>query len=190
MAIMIKAHQQNTLSEGVLCVADIRQLPAKLERFSSVKNSGKCSGEIITKHPPNKRMYDFVRHDDGSVSASSKSVDDLAVTDEFGAPVLDDNGEQVVTVGVKTELILEVKEQQENLLFFTNGTVSNSVSNGVAVPDKIASWRSAIRTRAAEMEMAILNAADMESIAALFVTSNGDRNKSGLLFDWPKFDRE
>ncbi len=190
MSSLIKAGEQNTPSHDVLRDAGIKQLPANFERSSSLKNSGKCCGEVINKYPPNRRMYDLVRHDDGSVSASSRPVDDLAEIDGDGRPVLDENGEQVVTVGVKTNLIAEVKEQQAELLFFTNGTVSSSVSNGVAVPDKITAWRSAIRTRGAEMERAIINAADMESIAALFVTSAGDRNKSGLLFDWPNFDRE
>lgn len=186
MAVMIKSGEQNTLSRKVLRDAGTKELPANFERFSSVKNTGKCGCGIINKYPPDKRMYDFVRHDDSSVSAS-RPVDDLTESDEDGKPVLDENGEQMVTVGVKTKLIAEVKEQQAKLLFFTNGTVSNSLSNGVAVPGKIAAWRLAIQTRAAEMEEAIINAADMKSIAALFVASDGDRNKGGLLFDWPSF---
>ena len=37
------------------------------------------------------------------------------------------------------------------------------------------------------MEEAIINAKDMAAIAALFVSSDEDQNKRGLLFDWPEF---
>ncbi len=154
---------------------------------SGAKKSNKGVGEITHQNPINRRLYKFVNNNDGSVSAIAQAVEDIVAIDAHGRPVFDENGAPVVVLGVKTKLIAEVKKQQSDLLFFTDGAASRSIYNRIAVPEDIAAWRMAIRVRATAMEEAIINAKDTAAIAALFVSSDGDRNKRGLLFDWPEF---
>ena len=186
MATMFKAVTQHSLSRGARCGADFMQALAYPKPRSGAKKPDKGVGEIIHQNPINRRLYKFVNNDDGSVCAIAQVVEDTAEIDAHGRPVFDEKGKPVVILGVKTKLIAEVKKQQADLLFFTDGAESRSIYNRIAVPENIAAWRMAIRVRATAMEEAIINAKDTAAIAALFVSSNGDRNKRGLLFDWPE----
>ena len=107
--------------------------------------------------------------------------------DENGDPLMED-GVQVVTKGVKSNLIAEVKAQQGARLAETDSAVIRNADTGTAVPDNIATYRAAIRSKATEMETAIANAADTDAVAALFVSYDADGNKSGILYDWPELD--
>ena len=97
---------------------------------------------------------------------------------------------QVVTRGVKYNLKQKVKAQQGSLLSQTDWVVIRKADNDIAIPNNIATWRAAIRTKATEMETTIDNAADTDAVAALFVTytrnDDGSITKSGILYDWPE----
>lgn len=190
MATIVKAVTRHSLSCGVRRASDFMQVTAYPRLRSGVKKPDNGVGEIINENPINRRLYKVVNNDDGSVSAIAQVVEDTTKIDAHGRPVLDENGEPVVVLGVKTKLIAEVKNQQADLLFFTDGAVSRSVYDRTPVPEDVAAWRMAIRVRATAMEEAIINAKDTAAIAALFVSSDGDRNKRGLLFDWPEFSGE
>ena len=187
MATMFKAVPQHSSSCAALFGADVMQSSAYPKLRAGAKNPDRGVGEITRQNPVNRRLYEFVNSDDGSVSVIAQVVEDKTEIDEHGRPVFDGNGKPVVVLGVKTKLITEVKKQQSDLLFFTDGAVSRSVYNRIPVPENIAAWRIAIRVCATAMEEAIIHAKDMAAIAALFVSSGGDRNKRGLLFDWPEF---
>jgi hypothetical protein len=83
---------------------------------------------------------------------------------------MDDDGVQVVTKGVKSNLIAEVKAQQGALLAETDWAVIRNADTGDAIPANIATYRAAIRSKATEMETAIADAADTDAVAALFVS--------------------
>ncbi len=132
--------------------------------------------EVVQETPPDSRLYWWSHNDDGSINKTPRSLDDV-----------EENGS--VTLGVKTTLIAQVKEQQGSLLSQTDWAVVRKADTGADVPENIATWRSAIRSKATEMETAITNAADTDAMAALFLTFDKDGNKSGILYDWPKLDR-
>ena len=190
MATRVKPVTQHSSSCGERRASDFMQASAYPRLRSGVKKPDNGAGEIIHQNPINKRLYKFVNNDDGSVSAIAQVVEDITKIDAHGRPVLDENGEPVMILGLKTKLIAEVKKQQADLLFFTDGAVSRGVYDRISVPEDISAWRMAIRVRATAMEEAIINAKDTAAIAALFVSSDGDRNKRGLLFDWPGFSGE
>lgn len=187
MATTFKPVTQHNLSYGVRRGVDFMRASAYPKLRSGAKKPDKGVGEIIHQNSINRRLYKFVNNDDGSVTAIARAVEDITEIDAHGRPVFDENGEPVVVLGAKTKLIAEVKKQQADLLFFTDGAVSRSIHNRIAVPENIAAWRMAIRVRAAAMEEAIISAKDTAAIAALFISPDGDRNKRGLLFDWPEF---
>jgi hypothetical protein len=141
--------------------------------------------EIVQESPPDSRLYWWSQNDDGTITSTARSVEDVNEVDENGDPLLDDDGVQVVTKGVKSSLIEEVRSQQGSLLSQTDWALVRFVDTTVAVPVNIQTWRNAIRTKATEMEAAIAAAADTDAVAALFVVWDGDGNKTGILYDWP-----
>ena len=98
----------------------------------------------------------------------------------------DEKGNQVITLGVKSTLLDQVKHQQGNFLSQTDWAIIRKADKGTAIPSNIQTWRDAIRTKATEMEDAINNAADTEAIEALFLTTDNEGNTTGILYDWPE----
>jgi len=123
-------------------------------------------------------------------SASEKVAAGVNEVDGNGDPLLDDEGNQVVTRGVKWNLKQEVKSQQGSLLSQTDWAIVRKADKGTAIPSNIQTWRDGIRTKATQMETAIDNAADTDAVAALFVSyttnEDGSVTKSGILYDWPE----
>jgi hypothetical protein len=145
--------------------------------------------EIVQQPHPDSRLYNWGYNDDGTVTSTAKALDDVDEVDENGDAVMED-GVQVVTKGVKSNLIAEVRSQQGSLLSQTDWALVRFVDTAVAVPANIQTWRDAIRAKATEMETAIAGAADTDAVAALFVTytveDDGSTTKTGILYDWPE----
>ena len=145
--------------------------------------------EIVQQPHPNSVLYWWGYNDDGTVTSTAKALDDINEVDENGDPLLDDDGVQMVTKGVKSNLIGEVRTQQGSLLSQTDWALVRKVDTSVSVPANIQTWRDAIRTKATAMEDAITAAADTDAVSALFVTytveDDDSITKSGILYDWP-----
>lgn len=167
------------------------QHPANWHIWSAEEKAERGITEIVQQPAPDSRLYTWSYNDDGTVNSTAKSLDDVNEVDENGDPIMED-GVQVVTKGVKSNLIAEVKAQQGARLAETDWAVIRNADTGTAVPDNIATYRAAIRSKATEMETAIANAADTDAIAALFVTyttnEDGSVTKSGILYDWPELE--
>ena len=142
--------------------------------------------EIVEETPPDSRLYNWSMGSDGKITKTAKSLADVNEVDGNGDPLLDDEGKQVVTRGVKWNLKQEVKSQQSSLLSQTDWAIVRKADKGTAIPSNIQTWRDGIRTKATQMETAIDNAADTDAVAALFLTWDKDGNKSGILYDWPE----
>ena len=146
--------------------------------------------EVTPETPPDSRLYTWGYQADGvTISKTAKNLNDVNEVDRDGDPILDDDGNQLVTRGVKWNLKQEVKTQQGSLLAQTDWAIVRKADKGTAIPSNIQTYRDAIRTKATEMETAIDNAANTAAVAALFVTytanEDGSVTKSGILYDWP-----
>ena len=146
--------------------------------------------EVTPETPPDSRLYNWSMDSDGKITSTAKELGDIDVVDENGDPVLDDDDVQVVQLGVKSNLIAEVKQQQGSLLAQTDWAVVRKSEKTTAIPSNISTWRDAIRAKATAMESAIDGAADTAAVAALFLTytseDDGSITKSGILYDWPE----
>ena len=146
--------------------------------------------EIVQQPHPNSVLYNWGYNDDGTVTSTAKALDDINEVDENGDPRLDDDGVQVVTKGVKSNLIDQVRTQQGSLLSQTDWALVRKVDTSVSVPINIQTWRDAIRAKATAMEDVIDGAANTDAVAALFLTNtledDGSTTKSGILYDWPE----
>ena len=148
--------------------ADGTQHPKTWARWSADEKKAAGITSVALQPFPDQRLYTSSHNDDGSVSSTPRELD----------------GEH----GVKAALIAQVKQQQGALLAQTDWAIVRKADNGTAIPAAIQSWRSAIRSKATEMETAIANAADTDAVAALFLSWDADGNKSGILYDWPELD--
>ena len=146
--------------------------------------------EVVMQPFPDERLYSSSHNADGSVASTAKPLADVNVVDKDGKAILDSDGNQLVSPGVKSNLKNVVKEKQASLLSLTDWAIVRKADKGTAVPSNIQTWRDAIRTKATEMETAIDNAADTDAVEALFLKyttdSDGKTTKSGILYDWPE----
>ena len=78
----------------------------------------------------------------------------------------------VAVAGLKTTLITKVKQQAAGELSKTDWYITRKADAGTAVPSAITTHRAAVRTKCAEMETAITNAADTPALETLYTYVN------------------
>jgi len=113
---------------------------------------------------------------DGKITASYGSATAKAHADTKWTQKEIDDGEApsgadtntVKVEGLKTILIRTVKKQAANILAETDWYITRKADAGTAVPSSITTHRAAVRTKAAEQETAITNAADTPALETLY----------------------
>lgn len=163
--------------------------PANWHTWSAAEKAAHGIVEIIEQPAPDSRLYNWSYNADGTVNSTPKALDDINEVNDDGSPMLDSDGKQIVTRGVKSTLIAEVKAQQGALLAQTDWAVIRYADTGIAVPANVQQWRNEIRLAASAMEDQIAQATTTDAVAALFVTytqnADGTTTKTGVLYDWP-----
>ena len=118
-----------------------------------------------------------------------KALDDVNAVDEDGNAVLDENGEQVVTLGLKSQWKATIKQQAAGLLAPTDWYVTRKSEDSTAtIPSNVTTYRAAVRTKSGQIEAAIDGAADHAAFMALFdtpVDSDGNPTGNAPIADWP-----
>ena len=105
-------------------------------------------------------------------SATPKLLEDRNETNKDGSPMLDADGNQVVTKGLKSQKKDIIKQQAAGILQDTDWYITRKADAGTAVPSAITNHRAAVRTKAAEQETAITNAADTPALETLYTYVN------------------
>ena len=122
-------------------------------------------------------------------AGNAKSIADVNEVDEDGDPILDDDGVQVVTKGLKSNAIAQTKVTAGSLLAPTDWMVVKAAEvSGYTVPSAVTTYRAAVRTASNTIETAITNAADHAAFMALYdvpVDANGDPTGNAPINDWP-----
>jgi len=120
-------------------------------------------------------------------AAVGKALDDVNEVDEEGNALLDDDGVQVVTPGLKTNEKNQIKAQAAGRLQSTDWYVVRNVESSTAIPANVSTFRTAVRTKSNEIEASIDGAASVEALEALFTyTTGADDVISRPLGEWPK----
>ena len=139
--------------------------------------------------PFDSRFY-WGRQADGTLIP--RSLDDVAEVDENGDPVLDEDGVQIITKGLRTQLIEKVKTQAGGLLAPTDWMVIKaSEVEGYTVPAEIITYRQAVRQASNDIENAIVACTDLDSFKALYETpvdADGNVTGNAPINDWPEAD--
>ena len=100
-------------------------------------------------------------------SATAKPLADTLYTAQDESDGKGTEGE-VATRGLKYNFIQTVKKQAARILQDTDWYITRKADAGTAVPSAITNHRAAVRTKCAEMETAITNAADTPALETLY----------------------
>ncbi len=102
---------------------------------------------------------------------TAKSLDDVNATDEKGDPVLDENGNQVVTLGVKSILKAQEKAAASSKLAKYDWYVVRKLEKSTAIPTAITTYRDGVRaacdTREKEIDACVDTAALIDLYSGL-----------------------
>ena len=95
------------------------------------------------------------------------------------------NEVEYTTSGLKTNLIRDLKITVANELAKTDWYVTRNTEKSTAIPSAISTHRDAVRTKQAEMETAITNAADTAALETLHTYTTTDGVQSRPLGELP-----
>ena len=105
---------------------------------------------------------------------TAKALDDVNEVDENNDPVLDENGDQVVTLGVKSVLKAKEKDIAGSLLAKYDWYVIRKYEASKAIPTAIKTYRTAVRTACLTRETEIDNCADTAALVTLYGSTEKD----------------
>ena len=162
-------------------IIDDVQYPAKIfQLWSSSELNAIGIYEVITDTSNFKDEYYYINtneqfnYSDNQVTrswgnASPKRLEDEDAVDENGDPILDEDGNQVIYYGLKTEKKNIVKQQASGLLAPTDWYVVKATEVAeYNVPENITSFRTEVRAKSNEMETQIDACTTVDELKALY----------------------
>ena len=125
-------------------------------------------------------------------TATPKELADRNETNNDGSPMLDADGNQVVTKGLKSQKKDIIKQQAAGILQDTDWYITRKADAGTAVPSAVTTHRAAVRTKSNEMETSIDNASDVDALATLYEYVNTGTEENPVmerpLGEFPRLD--
>tara|TARA_R100001460_G_scaffold56482_2_gene96134 strand:+ start:695 stop:1240 length:546 start_codon:yes stop_codon:yes gene_type:complete len=117
---------------------------------------------------------------------TAKALDDVDEKDEDGNLLKDENGNQVVTQGVKSVLKAKEKEIAKSLLNQYDWQVVRKAEKGTALDSDIVSYRDGIRTAYTTRKTEIDNCADTAALVTLYgSTEQSDKTFKPNMTQYP-----
>ena len=105
---------------------------------------------------------------------TAKALDDVNATDEEGNLLKDENGNQIVNLGVKSVLKAQEKDTAGSLLAKYDWYVIRKYEASKAIPTAIKTYRTAVRTACLTRETEIDNCADTAALVTLYGSTEKD----------------
>jgi len=121
-------------------------------------------------------------------TATSKRLEDEDAVDEDGKNILDQDGNQVINYGLKTDKKRIVKAQASGLLEKTDWHNHKALDdNTYTIPDNIKTYRANVRAKSNEMETQIDACTNVDELKALYeYTEQEDGTITRPLAEFPK----
>jgi hypothetical protein len=149
------------------------QYPANWLRLTTAKEKAAIG---ITEVPDPVRADDRF-YWDGNI-ANPKALEDKEEVDEDGNPLfvkvydqatksMVDTTERLVTKGLKSNFIAQVKQTAGSILAQTDWMVIRKAERDVAIPTATATYRASVVAKATELEVAIKAVTTVEELAGL-----------------------
>ena len=181
-------------------IIDDVQYPAKIfQLWSSSELNAIGIYEVTTDTSNFKDEYYYINtneqfdYSDNQVTrswgtATPKRLEDEDAVDENGDPVLDEDGNQLINYGLKTEKKRIVKQQASGLLSPTDWYVVKATEVAeYNVPENITSFRTEVRAKSNEMETQIDACTTVDELKALYeYTRQEDGTITRPLAEFPK----
>ena len=127
---------------------------------NDVKASYGIKEVIVQSKPDDKFYWVGQRSLDGSWSSTPKNIDDVKEVDEDGNAVLDADGNQLVTKGLKSQWIVRTKKTANSLLSATDWQVIAKAERDRAIDSNVSTYRAAVITACTAIEKAITDITD------------------------------
>ena len=135
--------------------------------------------------PFDSKFY-WGRQADGTLI--ERKLTDVNEVDDDGNAILDDDGNQLVTKGLKTNAIEQIKAEANAKLANTDWMIIKAAEvSSYTVPSDVLTYRAAVRTASNNIETAVTNAADHEAFRALHDSTEDDDGNQVVapIADWP-----
>ena len=119
-------------------------------------------------------------------TATARAIADVNEVDDDGDPLLDSNGDQIVTKGLKTVKKEMINNQCAGILQPSDWMVVKSTETSTTMDSGWKTWRASVRTKCNSMQTQIDNASDVDALAALFTyTEQEDESITRPLGEFP-----
>lgn len=119
-----------------------------------------------------------------------RSLTDINEVDSDGKAILDEDGKQLVTKGLKTIWITKTKENANGMLSNTDWMITRKTEKGTAIPDATTKYRDSVRTACNTIETKINACSSLADFIKLFdasVDSDGKPTSDNApIYDFPK----
>jgi hypothetical protein len=121
-------------------------------------------------------------------TATPKRLEDENAVDENGENILDEDGNQVINYGLKTEKKRIIKQQASGLLAPTDWYVVKATEVAdYSVPENVTTFRSDVRAKSNQMETQIDACNNVDELKALYeYTEQEDGTITRPLAEFPK----
>ena len=136
------------------------------------KEMGLTWQEPVVPEPYDERFY---------YSANNpKNLEDIQVVDTDGNPVLDIDGNQMITSGLKNTWIARTKNHAYGMLKSTDWYAIRQVETSQAIPENLLNYRASVRSSCDSICSAITGCTTLEEFIALFtVPTDADGRPNG-----------
>jgi len=118
-------------------------------------------------------------------TATAKLLEDRNEVNDDDTPMLDSEGNQVVTKGLKTIKKEMINNQCAGILAPSDWMVVKATETGGTMDSGWKTWRASVRTKCNSMQTQIDNASDVDALAALFTYTTTDGVTSRPLGEFP-----
>ena len=182
-------HNGRTLKAGKAWVSDSGvKHPAIWMRWSDSekKDNGLTWEDPSASEAPYDNRFYRGRESDGTLIP--RSLTDTNHVDADGNPILDMQGNQAVTLGLKSIWVAQTKTTANEKLAVHDWYVTRKAEKSTAIPSSVTTYRDAVRTKCAEIETALNGAANLAAFMALFEderNSDGSVKTIAKINDWP-----
>jgi len=162
------------------------QYPAVWNNYSADEKAaiGLTWEDEVAAH--DNRFY-WGRNADGTLIP--RSLTDINEVDADGKAILDIDGNQLVTLGLKSNAIALAKTQAAGQLAPYDWYITRKSEKSTAIPSSVTTYRDAVRTACTAIETSITNASDLAAFMALYdtpVDSDGKPTGNAPINDWPE----
>mgnify|MGYP003128376258 CR=1 FL=1 len=172
---MVWTHNGRTITIGTAWVSDDNKKYPR--QWNNLTDAEKKSAGLVWKDDPVVESYDNRFY--WSKGIERKLEDENAVDDD-GKAILDENGKQVVNLGLKTIWLDITKKMANSLLSDTDWQIVRKSEKGTAIPSATTTYRDKVRTACDTIETKINNCSNLTEFMALFdLPKDSDGNPTG-----------